>query len=76
MWQVSREGEEGGEENACEWTGEEDAGVSREGPCLSDPASHGVCVGGPQRHVEHDHGIHDNEDGHRQEEGEVPAGVG
>lgn len=58
-----------------EWTGQEDAEVGREGPCLSDPTSHGMCVGGPQRHVEHDHSIHDNEDGHHQEEGEVPAGV-
>lgn len=31
-------------------------------------------MGGPQRHVEYDHSVHDNEDGHHQEEGQVPAG--
>lgn len=43
--------------------------------CLADPSGHGVCVGGAQRYVEHDHSIHDNEDGYDQEEGQVPAGV-
>lgn len=50
--------------------------MGREGPCLADPVGHGVCVWGPQGHVEHNHSIHDNEDGHHQEEGQVPARIG
>lgn len=52
---------------------QEDAGGGREGPCLADPSGHGVCVWGPQGHVEHNHSIHNDEDGHRQEESQVPA---
>lgn len=69
-------GDRGAKEGACQWVEQGDAGKSREGPCLSDATGHGVCVGGPQGHVEHDHSIHNNEDGHRQEEGQVPAGGG
>lgn len=50
--------------------------MDREGPCLADPMGHGVRVWGSQGHVEHDHSIHDNEDGHHKEEGQVPARVG
>lgn len=66
----------GAKEGACQWTEQEGAGRGREGPCLSDPAGHGVCVGRPQGHVEHNHSVHNNEDGHHQEEGQVPAGTG
>ena len=30
----------------------------------------------PQGDIEHNHSIHDNEDGHHQEEGQVPVGWG
>lgn len=62
MWRESRD-----------WEGQMDAQVAREVPCLADPPGHGVCVWGPQGHIEHDHRVHDDEDGHHHEEGQVPV---
>lgn len=56
-----------------DWEGQTDAQVGREASCLADPSGHGVCVGGPQGHIEHNHRVHDDEDGHHHEEGQVPV---
>uniref|UniRef100_A0A8I3MTB7 Uncharacterized protein n=1 Tax=Canis lupus familiaris TaxID=9615 RepID=A0A8I3MTB7_CANLF len=40
---------------------------------VAQPRGHGVCGGRPQRHVEHDDTVHDDDRGNHHDEDEVPA---